>query len=101
MPDAQNIGYEMNESVLGDELGVCYIRPMSLTELPQVQALSVREKLELVDEIWKSVSSDLETLEVRGEEKELLDRRWEAFLQAPETALSVDQFNEQLSARRG
>jgi len=28
---------------------------MTLAELPQIQALSVREKLELVDEIWVSV----------------------------------------------
>jgi len=43
---------------------------MSLSELPQVQSLSVREKLELVDELWKAVSSDLDAIEVTREEKE-------------------------------
>lgn len=73
---------------------------MSLTELPQVQALSVREKLELVDEIWKSVSSDLETLEVTPAEKALLDQRWAAFLENPAAALTLDQFKDKLSSHR-
>jgi len=37
---------------------------MNFTELPQVQSLTVREKLELVDDLWKSVSSELDTMEV-------------------------------------
>ena len=73
---------------------------MSLTELPQVQSLSVREKLELVDELWKSVSSDLDALEVTQEEKELLEGRWSGFLQNPSVALTVDQFKKDLNALR-
>ncbi len=46
---------------------------MTLAEFPQVQALSVREKLELVDEIWKSVSASSDSLEVTQEEKDILD----------------------------
>ncbi len=72
---------------------------MSLTELPQVQALSVREKLELVDEIWKSVSLDLETQEVSLEERAVLDQRWAAFLAEPSTMLTIKQFKDQLNAQ--
>lgn len=73
---------------------------MSLAESPQVQALSVREKLALVDELWKAVSADLDTLEVTQEEKDTLSGRWETFLQNPSSALSVDQFKRGLSALR-
>ena len=73
---------------------------MSLAELPQVQSLSVREKLELVDELWKAVSPDLDAMEVTQEEKEILDGRWAAFLQNPSTALTVDQFKKELNALR-
>jgi putative addiction module component (TIGR02574 family) len=73
---------------------------MNASILPQVQALSVREKLELVDEIWQSVSLDFEELEVNQEEKELLDSRWDIFLQNPATALSVDQLKKELNALR-
>lgn len=73
---------------------------MSLSELPQVQSLSVREKLELVDELWKAVSSDLDSMEVSQEEKDLLNERWSSFLQNPSSALSVDQFKKELNALR-
>ena len=76
------------------------ILTMTLTELPQVQALSVREKLELVDEIWKSVAPDLEGLEVSAEDKVLLDQRWASFLDDPSTALTPEKFKEQLKAIR-
>lgn len=73
---------------------------MSLSELPQVQSLSVREKLELVDDLWKAVSSDLDSMEVTQEEKDMLDGRWSAFLQNPSAALTVDQFKKELNALR-
>jgi putative addiction module component (TIGR02574 family) len=74
---------------------------MSILDFPQVQSLSVDEKLELVDEIWKDVSSDLDLREVTQEERELLDKRWVQFLQKPSIALTVDQFKKELSALRG
>jgi putative addiction module component (TIGR02574 family) len=73
---------------------------MILSEIPQVQSLSVREKLELVDDLWKSVSSDLNAMEVTQEEKDILDHRWADFLQNPAAALTVDQFKIQLRALR-
>lgn len=73
---------------------------MSLTELPQVQSLSVREKLELVDDIWRSVSLDLDTMEITQEEKDTLDERWASFLQDPSSALSVAEFKKELNALR-
>jgi len=73
---------------------------MILSEIPQVQSLSIREKLELVDDLWKSVSTDLDTMEVTQEEKDILDERWSNFLQNPASALTVDQFKTQLHALR-
>lgn len=73
---------------------------MSLAELPQVQSLSVREKLELVDELWKAVSSNLDAMEVTQEEKDVLDGRWATFLRNPSSALTVDQFKKELNALR-
>jgi len=73
---------------------------MIFSEIPQVQSLSIREKLELVDDLWKSVSSDLDAMEVTQEEKDLLDERWSNFLQNPASALTVDQFKMQLHALR-
>lgn len=48
---------------------------MRLADLPDVRALSAREKLQLLDELWQDVAHDLNSLEVSETEKELLDQR--------------------------
>ena len=73
---------------------------MKLAELREVQNLPVREKLELVDELWLALTQELGSLEVSDDEKTLLDERWEAFLKHPDSALSLDQFRRKLSERR-
>ena len=73
---------------------------MTLVDLQKVKALSVHEKLELVDEIWKSVAAHPEQLEVTQEEKEILDQRWADFVQNPSSALTVDEFKSRMSALR-
>jgi len=73
---------------------------MTLTDLPEVQALSAREKLQLVDELWVSVAPELDALEVSAEEKGMLDERWAAFLKDPVSTLTLEQFKERLKTRR-
>lgn len=73
---------------------------MRLADLPEVRALSAREKLQLLDELWQDVAHDLDSHEVSESEKELLDQRWAAFLRDPAAALSLDQFNERVKALR-
>ena len=73
---------------------------MTLTDFPEVQALSAREKLQLVDELWVSVAPELEALEVSAEEKGMLDDRWARFLKDPASALTLQQFKEQLKTAR-
>lgn len=73
---------------------------MSLAEFPQVQALSVYQKLELLDEIWKSVSEDPSALAMTQDEKDLLDQRWKGHMESPESALTVDQFKQKLKTLR-
>jgi putative addiction module component (TIGR02574 family) len=74
---------------------------MTLTDFPEVQALSAREKLRLMDELWRSVAPELDALEVSEAEKTTLDERWSAFLKDPASALTVEQFKERLKALRG
>jgi putative addiction module component (TIGR02574 family) len=73
---------------------------MKLADFPEVQALSTREKLQLVDEIWEEVSRDLENLDVTAAEKEMLDERWAAFMRDPSSALTLAQFKERIKALR-
>ena len=73
---------------------------MRLADLPDVRALSAREKLQLLDELWMDVARDLELLEVSEMEKELLDERWAAYLRDPGTALTLKQFEKRVKSLR-
>lgn len=73
---------------------------MKLVDLPEVQALSTREKLQLVDELWRDVAHEMDSLEVTEEEKKLLDERWNAYLRNPSSALTLEQFKEKMSVRQ-
>jgi putative addiction module component (TIGR02574 family) len=73
---------------------------MTLADFPEIQALSAREKLELVDQLWVAVAPELDKLETSSEEQQILDDRWERFLKDPNTALTLEQFQERLRALR-
>jgi putative addiction module component (TIGR02574 family) len=73
---------------------------MKLADLPEVRALSAREKLQLMDDLWQEVAHELGSLEVTQEQKEILDQRWAAFLRDPNCALSLDQFSARVKTRR-
>ena len=73
---------------------------MKLADFPDVQDLPVRQKLELVDELWLSMAPELDTLEASEPEQELLDERWAAFIQDPESAITLDEFRKRMKAQR-
>jgi len=73
---------------------------MKLADFPDVQDLPVRQKLELVDELWLSMTPELEALDVSDYEKELLDQRWQDFLRDPKSALTLDEFQQKMKALR-
>lgn len=71
---------------------------MKLIDLLEVQNLPVREKLRLVDELWLSMTPELESLEVSQEERDILDERWATFLRNPGSALTLEEFQERMKA---
>ena len=73
---------------------------MKLADFPEVQALSPKEKLSLVDELWGAIGSHLETIGVSDHEKALLDSRLVAPQKDPGSALTLDQFAGKLKKRR-
>lgn len=71
---------------------------MKLIDLPEPQNLPVREKLRLVDELWLSMTPELESLEVSQHEREALDERWATFLRNPRSALTLEEFQERMKS---
>lgn len=74
---------------------------MILADFPQLQALPVGEKLLMVDELWQSIGAACDTIEVSEAEKRELDSRWARFERDPSRALTLDQFDDLLNAKRG
>ncbi len=73
---------------------------MTLADFPQVQALPVGEKLFMVEELWQSIGESAEELEVSDAEKRELDSRWERFERDPSRALTLEQFDALMQAKR-
>ena len=69
------------------------------TEL-QLDKMTVAEKLQLVDELWMSMTPELESLEVSREDRELLDDRWAAFFKDPTSALTLEEFQRRMKTIR-
>ena len=61
---------------------------------------SVQEKPQLVDELWLSMTPELESLEVSRRDRELLDERWAAFLNDRGSALTLEEFQQRMKAIR-
>jgi putative addiction module component (TIGR02574 family) len=76
------------------------VSSMKLADLPEVETLSPDEKLALVDELWASIGTAIEHLEVTEEEKRLLDERWERYLLDPSAALTEQEFRSRIETLR-
>ena len=74
---------------------------MNSNELRKLQALPVREKLMLVEFLWQSIGESTDEPEVSDAEKRELDSRWARFERDPSRAMTLDQFDALLKARRG
>ena len=72
---------------------------MSLAEIPQLAKLSTDEKLQLVEDLWDSIASSPQNVPVSEAEQTLLEERWAAHRQNPDTALTLDEFKQQLARR--
>ena len=66
----------------------------------QLDQMTIEQKLQLVDELWLSMTPELESLEVSPGDKELLDERWAAFLRDPSSALTLEEFQQRMKAIR-
>jgi putative addiction module component (TIGR02574 family) len=74
---------------------------MNSNELRKLQALPVSEKLMLVEVLWQSIGESTDEPEVSDAEKRELDSRLARFERDPSRAMTLDQFDALLKARRG
>ncbi|MES2598888.1 MAG: addiction module protein [Verrucomicrobiota bacterium] len=78
---------------------------MNAADLRKLQALPVSEKLMLVDALWQSIGESIgessDEPEVTEAEKRELDSRWSRFERDPSRALTLEQFDALMKAKRG
>ncbi len=74
---------------------------MDLEEMSQgIRKLSVAERIILVEEIWDSITSELEPLELTEAQRRELDRRLDSYQACPEEGSSWEEVKTRLPAGR-
>jgi putative addiction module component (TIGR02574 family) len=72
---------------------------MDLEEMSQgIMKLSVAERIILVEEIWDSITSELEPLELTEAQRRELDRRLDSYQASPEEGSSWEEVKSRLPA---
>jgi putative addiction module component (TIGR02574 family) len=71
---------------------------MSLAELPQIQQLTDREKLELIGEIWDSIESAWDDAPLTPWQQQKLAERLAADAERPDDVLGLDEFERRVRA---
>ncbi len=64
----------------------------------EVEALSIAERILLVEEIWNSIAEEQQAVEVMPAQREELDRRLDAHRAAPGEGASWEEVKKRLEA---
>ena len=69
---------------------------MSTPSLTDILELSIAERIQLAEDIWDSVASVPEAIELTDEQRAELDRRLAAYAQNPDAGIAWDELKEKL-----
>lgn len=72
---------------------------MSTISVSDLLHLSVAERIQLVEDLWDSIASEPEALELTPTQKEELDRRLAEHEADPSSAVSWEEFRAELRER--
>jgi len=64
---------------------------MNAVAFPEIESLSVPERLQLVEDIWDSIACSSSQIPVPQWQKDELDRRKQAFIQNPDSGETWEQ----------
>lgn len=65
-------------------------------QLAEILRMSVAERIQLVEDIWDSVSAFPEAVPLTDAQQQELDRRLQAYKQNPDEGISWDDLKKQL-----
>ncbi len=73
---------------------------MRVADIPQLEKLTVSEKILLVEDIWDNISAEESTIPVPQSHIAELDRRLARHKSSPGTFLSIDELRTKIELRK-
>ena len=73
---------------------------MRVIDIPQIEKLSIPEKILLVEDMWDSISSDESAIPVPQSHITELDRRLARLKSKPCQLLSLDELRKKIDSRK-
>jgi len=70
------------------------------TPLRELEALSVSERVQLVEDLWDSIARSSEEIPIPQWQKDELDRRKQNYLRNPESGQTWDQMKQDILRSR-
>ena len=68
--------------------------------LEDLKHLPLSERLQLVEDLWDSIASDLESVPLPESVKAEMDRRLDAYLKDPSRSLSLEEVQRRMKGGR-
>ena len=72
---------------------------MQIRDFPEIEKLSIPEKILLVEELWDSIASDESRIPVPASHKDELDKRWKSSTTIG-TLLSLEELKANIESRK-
>lgn len=73
---------------------------MRVKDIPQIEKLSIPEKILLVEDLWDSISSDESAIPVPQSHMKELDKRLVRHKAMPGELLSLDELQKRIKSRK-
>ena len=68
--------------------------------LDELKSLPLSERVQLVEDLWDSISAEMESLPLSDALKTEIDRRLEQYLADPSSALSLEEVRKRMKGGR-
>ena len=73
---------------------------MKIADIPDIEGLSIPEKILLVEDIWDSIAFETTHVPFPESHKEELDKRFSKYQTEPENVLTMKQLQKNIEKRK-
>ena len=73
---------------------------MRVADIPEIENLSISEKILLVEDLWDSIVANESSVPIPGSHRKELDRRLRRYKSHPGNLLSIEELRERMERRK-